>query len=135
MGSLTPSARPNPCTKVVLPAPSSPTSKTRSPCSTSAAIFDATSCVSRADEVESWITSVGCYRLPFVHRGVNMGKLDGRVAGGTGGGRGIGRAIALAVASEGAKIVVSSLTAADLEAGVAAPVAARSDVPAMVAHA
>ncbi|HEX4016213.1 MAG TPA: SDR family oxidoreductase [Frankiaceae bacterium] len=44
-----------------------------------------------------------------------MGQLDGRVAVITGGGRGIGRAIALRYAAEGASIVISSRTAADLE--------------------
>ena len=44
-----------------------------------------------------------------------MGQLDGRVAVVTGAGRGIGRAIALRYAAEGATIVISSRTAADLE--------------------
>ena len=44
-----------------------------------------------------------------------MGQLDGKVAVITGGGRGIGRAIALRYAAEGASVVVSSRTAADLE--------------------
>jgi NAD(P)-dependent dehydrogenase (short-subunit alcohol dehydrogenase family) len=44
-----------------------------------------------------------------------MKSLDGRVAVVTGGGRGIGRAIALRYAAEGATVVVSSRTAADLE--------------------
>jgi NAD(P)-dependent dehydrogenase (short-subunit alcohol dehydrogenase family) len=44
-----------------------------------------------------------------------MGRLDGRVAVVTGGGRGIGRAIALEMAREGATIVVSSRTQADLD--------------------
>jgi NAD(P)-dependent dehydrogenase (short-subunit alcohol dehydrogenase family) len=42
-------------------------------------------------------------------------RLEGRVAVVTGGGRGIGRAIALELAREGATIVVSSRTLADLE--------------------
>ncbi|MDQ1431796.1 MAG: meso-butanediol dehydrogenase / (S,S)-butanediol dehydrogenase / diacetyl reductase [Actinomycetota bacterium] len=45
-----------------------------------------------------------------------MEQLRGRVAVITGGGRGIGRALALRFASEGAAVVVSSRTAADLEA-------------------
>jgi NAD(P)-dependent dehydrogenase (short-subunit alcohol dehydrogenase family) len=49
-----------------------------------------------------------------------MGQLDGKVAVITGGGRGIGRAIALRYAAEGATVVVSSRTAADLEATLAA---------------
>lgn len=44
-----------------------------------------------------------------------MGQLDGLVAVVTGGGRGIGRAIALRYAAEGATVVVSSRTRADLE--------------------
>ena len=44
-----------------------------------------------------------------------MGRLDGRVAVVTGGGRGIGRAIAMEMAREGATIVVSSRTQADLD--------------------
>jgi 7-alpha-hydroxysteroid dehydrogenase len=64
-----------------------------------------------------------------------MGKLDGRVAVVTGGGRGIGRAIALAYADEGAKIVVSSRTLAELDAVVAAARAAGSDGRAVVADA
>jgi NAD(P)-dependent dehydrogenase (short-subunit alcohol dehydrogenase family) len=45
-----------------------------------------------------------------------MGQLDGKVAVITGGGRGIGRAIAIRLAAEGATIVVSSRTLAELEA-------------------
>jgi NAD(P)-dependent dehydrogenase (short-subunit alcohol dehydrogenase family) len=48
-----------------------------------------------------------------------VGQLDQRVAVITGGGRGIGRAIALRYAAEGAAIVVSSRTAADLDATLA----------------
>ena len=44
-----------------------------------------------------------------------MGQLDGRIAVITGGGRGIGRAIALRYAQEGATVVVSSRTQADLD--------------------
>ena len=49
-----------------------------------------------------------------------MGQLDGRVAVITGGGRGIGRAIAVRYATEGATVVVSSRTSADLEGTLAA---------------
>ena len=49
-----------------------------------------------------------------------MGQLDGRVAVITGGGRGIGQAIATRYAAEGATIVVSSRTPADLDETLAA---------------
>ncbi len=49
-----------------------------------------------------------------------MGQLDDKVAVITGGGRGIGQAIALRYAAEGATVVVSSRTASDLEATLAA---------------
>jgi NAD(P)-dependent dehydrogenase (short-subunit alcohol dehydrogenase family) len=55
-------------------------------------------------------------------------QLLGRVAVITGGGRGIGRALALRFASEGATVVVSSRTAADLDA-VLAQVAAGGGSP------
>ena len=48
-----------------------------------------------------------------------MKQLEGKVAVVTGGGRGIGRAIALRLASEGADIVVSSRTQAEIAATVA----------------
>jgi NAD(P)-dependent dehydrogenase (short-subunit alcohol dehydrogenase family) len=44
-----------------------------------------------------------------------QGRLEGRVAAVTGAGRGIGRALALALAAEGARLVVSSRTQADLD--------------------
>ena len=48
-----------------------------------------------------------------------MDKLEGQVAVVTGGGRGIGRAIAVAMAGEGARVVVSSRTRAELDWTVA----------------
>ena len=48
-----------------------------------------------------------------------MGSLDGKTAVVTGGGRGIGRAIALEMARQGADIVVSSRTQAQLDSVVA----------------
>ncbi|MBV1687473.1 SDR family oxidoreductase [Novosphingobium sp. G106] len=48
-----------------------------------------------------------------------MDKLEGQVAVVTGGGRGIGRAIALALAGEGAAVVVSSRSKAELDWTVA----------------
>ncbi len=48
-----------------------------------------------------------------------MGQLDGRVAVVTGAGRGIGRAIALRYSAEGASVVVSSRTGAELDATLA----------------
>ena len=62
-----------------------------------------------------------------------MGRLDGRVALITGGGRGIGRAIALEMARDGATIVVSSRTRAQLDAVVAEARALGSDGLAVVA--
>lgn len=64
-----------------------------------------------------------------------MGQLDGRVAVITGGGRGIGRAIALRYAAEGATVVVSSRTAADLDAVLAEAKAVGADGLAVVADA
>ena len=48
-----------------------------------------------------------------------MGQLDNKVAVITGGGRGIGQAIALRYAAEGATVVISSRTQADLDATIA----------------
>jgi NAD(P)-dependent dehydrogenase (short-subunit alcohol dehydrogenase family) len=62
-------------------------------------------------------------------------QLEGRVAVVTGGGRGIGRAIALEFAREGATIVVSSRTLADLEGVVALAKSLGSDGHAVVADA
>ena len=62
-----------------------------------------------------------------------MGRLDGRVALITGGGRGIGRAIALEMARDGATIVVSARTQAQLESVVAEAREIGSDGLAVVA--
>jgi NAD(P)-dependent dehydrogenase (short-subunit alcohol dehydrogenase family) len=64
-----------------------------------------------------------------------MGRLDQRVAVVTGGGKGIGRAIALALARDGATIVVSSRTKADLDAVVAQAAGFGSQGRAVVADA
>lgn len=64
-----------------------------------------------------------------------MGPLDGRVAVVTGGGRGIGRAIASRLAADGATVVVSSRTRADLDAVVGEVEAAGGRGLAVVANA
>ena len=64
-----------------------------------------------------------------------MGQLEGRIAVVTGGGRGIGRAIALRWAREGAIVVVSSRTQADLDAVVDEMRAQGGDGRAVVADA
>ena len=64
-----------------------------------------------------------------------MGELDGHVAVVTGAGRGIGRAIALELATEGARIVVSSRTGADLDTVVNEARARGSDGRAVVCDA
>jgi NAD(P)-dependent dehydrogenase (short-subunit alcohol dehydrogenase family) len=62
-----------------------------------------------------------------------VGQLEGRIAVVTGGGRGIGRAIAQRYGQEGATVVVSSRTQADLDAVVAAVRAGGGDGLAVVA--
>jgi NAD(P)-dependent dehydrogenase (short-subunit alcohol dehydrogenase family) len=64
-----------------------------------------------------------------------MEKLEGQVAVVTGGGRGIGRAIALAFASEGAAVVVSSRSKAELDWTVAEAKGLGADGLAVVADA
>jgi NAD(P)-dependent dehydrogenase (short-subunit alcohol dehydrogenase family) len=64
-----------------------------------------------------------------------MNSLAGRVAVITGGGRGIGRAIALRYASEGATVVISSRTEADLESVLEAAELGRDRGLAVVADA
>jgi len=64
-----------------------------------------------------------------------LGRLEGKIAVVTGGGRGIGRACALHFAREGAKVVVSSRTAAEIEAVVAEIAALGSEGLAVVADA
>ncbi len=64
-----------------------------------------------------------------------MDKLAGQVAVVTGGGRGIGRAIALAFASEGATVVVSSRSRAELDWTVAEAKGLGADGLAVVADA
>jgi len=66
---------------------------------------------------------------------VSDGRLDGRVAVVTGGGRGIGRAIARRYAAEGAAVVISSRTGADLDEVVADIEAAGRRAVAVVADA
>ena len=64
-----------------------------------------------------------------------MDKLEGHVAVVTGGGRGIGRAIALAFAGEGAAVVVSSRSKAELDWTVAEVKGLGADGLAVVADA
>jgi 3-hydroxybutyrate dehydrogenase/3-oxoacyl-[acyl-carrier protein] reductase len=64
-----------------------------------------------------------------------MDKLEGQVAVVTGGGRGIGRAIALAFAAEGATVVVSSRSKAELDWTVAEAKGFGADGLAVVADA
>ncbi|MDG2004282.1 MAG: SDR family oxidoreductase [Novosphingobium sp.] len=64
-----------------------------------------------------------------------MSKLEGKVAVITGGGRGIGRAIALRLAQEGAAIVVSSRTEAEIAEAVAQAKALGVNALAVVADA
>jgi meso-butanediol dehydrogenase/(S,S)-butanediol dehydrogenase/diacetyl reductase len=64
-----------------------------------------------------------------------MSRLEGRVAVITGGGRGIGRAIARRYAAEGATVVISSRTQADLDSVVDEVVAGGGQALAVVADA
>jgi 3-hydroxybutyrate dehydrogenase/3-oxoacyl-[acyl-carrier protein] reductase len=64
-----------------------------------------------------------------------MDKLEGQVAVVTGGGRGIGKAIALALAGEGAAVIVSSRSKAELDSTVSEVKALGGDGLAVVADA